>query len=576
MMLIVLVLAVPIGVAASIYLEEFAPKNRLTDLIEVNINNLAAVPSIVFGLLGLAVFINFLGLPRSASLVGGLVLALMTLPTIIIATRAALTARAAVDPRGGARLGASKMQMVFHHVLPLAVPGILTGTIIGLAHALGETAPLLLIGMVAFVADYPTDAARSGDGAAGADLHVGQRAPSAPSSSARRAPSSSCSLFLIVMNVARHHPAPALRAPLVGRSVWTMNMMTEARRRNQRAGPDGSTTNVATKIDRQGRQRLLRREAGAVSTSTSTFRDSSVTALIGPSGCGKSTFLRCLNRMNDTIDGCRVTGKITLDGEDIYDQAIDVGGAARPRRHGVPEAQSVPEVDLRERRLRPAHPRPCQRKAELDEIVEASLQRPACGTRSRIACNEPGTGLSGGQQQRLCIARAIAVNPEVILMDEPCSALDPIATAKVEELIDELQAELHASSSSRTRCSRQRACPSARRSSISAILVEEGETEQIFTNPTTSAPRTTSPAVSAERSNARREIDMISEHIRFRRFDEELDASTKIATWAASPSTSSASLRRARSAATALPSRSSKATSRSTRSSARSRTRSSP
>ncbi len=156
LMLIVLVLALPVGVAASIYLEEFAPKNRWTDLIEVNINNLAAVPSIVYGLLGLSVFIGFMGLPRSAAIVGGLVLALMTLPTIIIATRAALKAVPPSIRAAALGLGASKMQTTFHHVLPLAMPGILTGTIIGLAHALGETAPLLLIGMVAFIADYPT------------------------------------------------------------------------------------------------------------------------------------------------------------------------------------------------------------------------------------------------------------------------------------------------------------------------------------------------------------------------------------------------------------------------------------
>ncbi|MBE7184786.1 MAG: phosphate ABC transporter permease PstA [Methylobacterium mesophilicum] len=156
MMLIVLLVALPVGVAASIYLEEFAPKTRFTDLIEVNINNLAAVPSIVFGLLGLAVFVNFFGLPRSASVVGGLVLTLMTLPTIIIATRAALVAVPPSIRAAALGLGASRMQMVFHHVLPLAMPGILTGTIIGLARALGETAPLLLIGMVAFVADVPS------------------------------------------------------------------------------------------------------------------------------------------------------------------------------------------------------------------------------------------------------------------------------------------------------------------------------------------------------------------------------------------------------------------------------------
>ena len=155
MMLVVLVLAVPIGVAASIYLEEFAPRNRWTDIIEVNISNLAAVPSIVFGILGLAAFINFAGLPQSAPIVGGLVLVLMTLPTIIIATRAALKAVPPSIRDAALGVGASRMQSVFHHVLPLAMPGILTGTIIGLAQALGETAPLLLIGMVAFVKNFP-------------------------------------------------------------------------------------------------------------------------------------------------------------------------------------------------------------------------------------------------------------------------------------------------------------------------------------------------------------------------------------------------------------------------------------
>lgn len=155
MMLIVVALSLPLGVAASIYLEEFAPQNHFTDLIEVNIANLAAVPSIVFGILGLAVLINFFGLPQSAPIVGGLVLTLMTLPTIIIATRAAFKAVPPSIRDAALGVGASKMQSIFHHVLPLAMPGILTGAIIGLARALGETAPLLLIGMVAFVREYP-------------------------------------------------------------------------------------------------------------------------------------------------------------------------------------------------------------------------------------------------------------------------------------------------------------------------------------------------------------------------------------------------------------------------------------
>ena len=155
MLLVTLFLSFPIGVAAAVYLEEFAPRNSWTDLIEVNINNLAAVPSIVFGLLGLFLFINIGGLPRSAPLVGGLVLMLMTLPVIIIAARASIKSVPPSIREAALGLGASKMQMVFQHVVPLALPGILTGTIIGMARALGESAPLLMIGMVAFIVDVP-------------------------------------------------------------------------------------------------------------------------------------------------------------------------------------------------------------------------------------------------------------------------------------------------------------------------------------------------------------------------------------------------------------------------------------
>lgn len=154
-LLITLLLSFPIGVAAAIYLEEFAPNNKWTDLIEININNLAAVPSIIFGLLGLAIFINFWGMPRSTPVVGGLVLTLMTLPTIIIAGRASLKSVPPSIREAALGIGASKIQTVTHHVLPLALPGMLTGTIIGMAQALGETAPLLMIGMVAFIVDLP-------------------------------------------------------------------------------------------------------------------------------------------------------------------------------------------------------------------------------------------------------------------------------------------------------------------------------------------------------------------------------------------------------------------------------------
>lgn len=154
-MFITLIIAFPIGVLSALYLEEYAPKNRFTDLIEVSINNLAAVPSIIFGLLGLAVFLNLFGLPRSAALVGGLTLALMTMPVIVISGRNAVKAVPPSIREAALGIGASQMQVVFHHVLPLALPGILTGTIIGMARALGETAPLLMIGMRAFIATPP-------------------------------------------------------------------------------------------------------------------------------------------------------------------------------------------------------------------------------------------------------------------------------------------------------------------------------------------------------------------------------------------------------------------------------------
>ncbi len=156
MLIVTIALSFPIGAAAAIYLEEFAPRSRWSDLIEVNINNLAAVPSIVFGLLGLAVFINWMALPRSAPLVGGLVLTLLTLPVIIIASRAAIQAVPPSIREAALGLGASETQVVFHHVLPLALPGMLTGTIIGMSRALGESAPLLMIGMVAFIVDVPS------------------------------------------------------------------------------------------------------------------------------------------------------------------------------------------------------------------------------------------------------------------------------------------------------------------------------------------------------------------------------------------------------------------------------------
>jgi phosphate ABC transporter, ATP-binding protein len=211
-------------------------------------------------------------------------------------------------------------------------------------------------------------------------------------------------------------------------------------------------------------------------------RRNAVTALIGPSGCGKSTFLRCFNRMNDTIDKCRVTGLITLDGEDVYDPAIDVVELRARVGMVFQKPNPFPKSIYENVAYGPRIHGLARNRTELDEIVETSLVRAGLFNEVKDRLNEPGTGLSGGQQQRLCIARAIAVSPDVILMDEPCSALDPIATAKVEELIDELRENYTIVIVTH---SMQQAARVSQRTAMFHLgnLVEEGPTEKMFTNP---------------------------------------------------------------------------------------------
>ncbi len=207
-----------------------------------------------------------------------------------------------------------------------------------------------------------------------------------------------------------------------------------------------------------------------------------VIAMIGPSGCGKSTFLRCLNRMNDTIEGCRVTGQISLDEQDIYDRQMDVVALRAQVGMVFQKPNPFPKSIYENIAYGPRIHGLVGTRVELDEVVESSLRRAGLWDEVKDRLEQPGTGLSGGQQQRLCIARAIAVSPEVILMDEPCSALDPIATAKIEELIDELRQNY-------TICivthSMQQAARVSQRTAYFHLgdLIEVGETTQIFTNP---------------------------------------------------------------------------------------------
>ncbi|WP_420723634.1 MULTISPECIES: phosphate ABC transporter ATP-binding protein PstB [unclassified Hwanghaeella] len=210
--------------------------------------------------------------------------------------------------------------------------------------------------------------------------------------------------------------------------------------------------------------------------------ENEVTALIGPSGCGKSTFLRCLNRMNDVVDICRVHGEIIMDGKDIYDRDVDVVHLRARVGMVFQKPNPFPKSIYENVAYGPRIHGLTRNKSELDEIVETSLQKAGLWSEAKDRLNQPGTGLSGGQQQRLCIARAIAVAPEVILMDEPCSALDPIATAKIEDLIHELRENYTIAIVTH---SMQQAARVSQKTAFFHLgnLVEYGETEQIFTNP---------------------------------------------------------------------------------------------
>ncbi|MAX47984.1 MAG: phosphate ABC transporter ATP-binding protein [Rhodospirillaceae bacterium] len=210
--------------------------------------------------------------------------------------------------------------------------------------------------------------------------------------------------------------------------------------------------------------------------------ENEVTALIGPSGCGKSTFLRCLNRMNDVVDICRVHGEIIMDGKDIYDRDVDVVHLRARVGMVFKKPNPFPKSIYENVAYGPRIHGLTRNKSELDEIVETSLQKAGLWSEAKDRLNQPGTGLSGGQQQRLCIARAIAVAPEVILMDEPCSALDPIATAKIEDLIHELRENYTIAIVTH---SMQQAARVSQKTAFFHLgnLVEYGETEQIFTNP---------------------------------------------------------------------------------------------
>ena len=374
--------------------------------------------------------------------------------------------------------------------------------IIGISRALGETAPLITIGALTFIAFLPTSPVTAEfpfisfswlfDGFTvlpiqafnwisrpGSDFHANAAA---------------AGLVLLALTLTpqrdRHRPplsAAQKTAVVIGRALATgknsMNQQPNIKVSPREGAVAGRRAPSRTKIVARN-VNVFYGEKQALFDVSVDIPDRAVTAFIGPSGCGKSTFLRCINRMNDTIPTARVTGTIEIDGEDIYDRRRLMSCSCGPAsawcsRSLIRSPKSIYENVAYGPRIHGLG----RSKAELDEIVEESLrQGRRCGRRSKDRLEQPGTGLSGGQQQRLCIARAIAVDPEIILMDEPASALDPIATARIEELIDELRQNYTIVIVTH---SMQQAARVSQRTAFFHLgkLVEGGTTEQIFTNP---------------------------------------------------------------------------------------------
>ncbi len=338
---------------AALYLEEYAPKNRWTDVIEVSINNLAAVPSIIFGLLGLAVFLWLFPNMRSAPLIGGMTLALMTMPVIVIAGRNAIKAVPPSIRDGALAVGASPVQVVFHHVLPLALPGILTGTIIGMARALGETAPLLMIGMRAFVAT-PPDGFTSPATVLPVQIFLWSDEIDRGFVERTSAAIIVLLLFLLLMN---------------GLAIYLRNRL---RKSGDSSPPNLEETDA--KMSARGVS-VYYGDKKAIDDVSIDIPTEYVTAFIGPSGCGKSTFLRTLNRMNDTIPSARVEGEITLDGDDIYRSGMDVVQLRARVGMVFQKPNPFPKSIYDNVAYGPKIHGLCRSKDELDEVVERSLRR---------------------------------------------------------------------------------------------------------------------------------------------------------------------------------------------------------
>ncbi len=432
--------SIPIGVAAAIYLEEYAKPTRLNTIVEISIANLAGVPSVVYGILGLAVFVRWFALGPSV-VAGALTMSLLILPIIIVASREALRAVPDSIRRGAFALGATRWQTVRHHVLPSALPGVLTGTILALSRAVGETAPLILVGAAAFVAFVRTGG--------GGHRRVAYRA------------------------VAHECHSDSHSEPSAARSMTDPPVPPTDLGAASDASSDGEPIlETRDLVIRYG-------DKPAIKGVNLAVPERKITAIIGPSGCGKSTLLRQFNRMNDFVRVANMDGTVLYRGVNLYDETVDPVEVRRRIGMVFQKPNPFPKTIFKNVSWGPVIN---GFKGDLNELVESSLQRAALWDEVKDRLNESALALSGGQQQRLCIARALALHPEIILMDEPASALDPVSTARIEDLMFELRKRYTIVIVTHNM---QQA---ARVSNFTAFLdagklIEFGETDQVFTRP---------------------------------------------------------------------------------------------
>ena len=417
--LITLLIATPIGVGSAIYLNEYAKPGKIVRAIEFTTEILSGIPSIIFGLFGMVFFGTTLGLGYSI-LTGALTLTLMVLPLITRNTQEALKTVPESYRSGALGMGATKWYMIRTILLPSAMPGIITGIILAVGRIVGESAALLFTAGSGYLLPKTIGGFLDKVFQSGGTLTI--------------------QLYLC-MQKAQYDEAFGIALVLLV-FVLIINMLTkylskkfnvETRDLVNQKGKAMENVKISTR-----KLNLYYGTNHALKDIDMDIRPNAITAFIGPSGCGKSTFLKTLNRMNDLVDGVKIEGEVTIDGENIYDERVDT--TLLRKKVGMVFQQPNPfPMSIYDNIAYGPRIHGIKSKSQLDQIVEESLKGAAIFDEVKDRLRKSALGLSGGQQQRLCIARALAVQPEVLLMDEPTSALDPISTLKIEDLMEELK-----------------------------------------------------------------------------------------------------------------------------------------